>query len=213
MSKSIYLVFLSLFVYMNVNAQGLKDKVKVMEVTPNGVMVAGKVVERYDTLDGNGAVVWRKSNAHMILKPLADIFDEMPFYKGCVYRIYCGPEENSRERYDLLWWIKYCNTAAKSSKKGNDDGKVFDREHFMYGDELVIELPWRLMSGQGYKFESVSTGGCFYSKNHDKYPLILITRDMLDSVGFDGRSVKLKVYFVNNYDENLVSELMVITVK
>ena len=59
----------------------------------------------------------------------------------------------------------------------------------------------------------MSTGRCFYSKNHDKSPLILITRDMLDSVGFDGRSVKLKVYFVNNYDENLVTELMVITVK
>lgn len=214
MSKSIYLVFLFLFVHVNVSAQGLKDKVKVMEVTPNGVMVAGKVVERYDTLEGNGAVVWRKSNAHMILKPLADTsFKEKgekwpcEFYKGVLYKvrdIYKNSQIHKNKK--LLWWMK----RNKSSDKGVVD---FSGEHFMYGDELVIELPGRLMSGQGYKFESVSTGGCFYSKNHDKSPLILITRDMLDSVGFDGEPVKLKVYFINNYDEKLETELMVITVK
>ncbi len=215
MSKSIYWVFLFLFVHMNVSAQGLKDKVKVMEVTPNGVMVAGKVVERYDTLDGNGAVVWRKSNAHMILKPLADTsFKEggekwpCEFYKGVLYKV-CNIYKNSPDYKNrkLLWWMK----RNKSSGKGGDVN--FAGEHFMYEDELVIELPGRLMSGQGYKFESVSTGGCFYSKNHDKSPLILITRDMLDSVGFDGEPVKLKVYFINNYVEELVPELMVITVK
>lgn len=215
MSKSIYLVFLFLFVHMNVSAQGLKGKFKVMEVTPNGVMVAGKVVERYDTLDGNGAVVWRKSNAHMILKPLADISFKgkeerwsCEFYKGVLYKvrdIYKNSQNHKNKK--LLWWMK----RNKSSGKGVNE--FSDGELFMYEDELVIELPGRLMSGQGYKFESVSTGRCFYSKNHDKSPLILITRDMLDSVGFDGRSVKLKVYFVNNYDENLVTELMVITVK
>jgi hypothetical protein len=200
---------------MNVNAQGLKGKFKVMEVTPNGVMVAGKVVERYDTLEGNGAVVWRKSNAHMILKPLADTsFKEKgekwpcEFYKGVLYKvrdIYKNSQIHKNEK--LLWWMK----RNKSSGKGGD--VIFDGEHFMYEDELVIELPGRLMNGQGYKFESVSTGRCFYSKNHDKYPLILITRDMLDSVGFDGEPVKLKVYFINNYDEKLVTELMVVTVK
>lgn len=215
MSKSIYLIFLFLFVHMNVSAQGLKGKFKVMEVTPNGVMVAGKVVERYDTLDGNGAVVWRKSNAHMILKPLADISFKgkeerlsCVFYKGVLYKV-CNIYKNSQEckNQKLLWWMK----RNESSSKGG--GMIFVGEHFMYEDELVIELPGRLMSGQGYKFESVSTGRCFYSKNHDKSPLILITRDMLDSVGFDGGPVKLKVYFINNYDEKLVTELMVVTVK
>lgn len=213
MSKSIYLIFLFLLVHMNVNAQGLKGKFKVMEVTPNGVMVAGKVVERYDTLDGNSAVVWRKSNAHMILKPLANISFKgeeekwsCEFYKGVLYKVRnIYNYKNSQEK--LLWWMK----RNESSSKGVNE--FSDGELFMYEDELVLELPGRLMNGQGYKFESVSTGRCFYSKNHDKYPLILITRDMLDSVGFDGGSVKLKVYFINNYDERLVSELMVITVK
>jgi hypothetical protein len=200
---------------MNVNAQGLKSKYKVMEVTPNGVMVAGKVVERYDTLEGNGAVVWRKSNAHMILKPLADTsFKEKgekwpcEFYKGVLYKvrdIYKNSQIHKNEK--LLWWMK----RNKSSGKGGD--VIFDGEHFMYEDELVIELTGRLMSGQGYKFESVSTGGCFNSKNDDKSPLILITRGMLDSVGFDGEPVKLKVYFINNHDKKLKTESMVITVK
>lgn len=212
MSRGVCLVFLFLFVCMNINAQGLKGKFKVMEVTPNGVMVAGKVVEQYDTLELNGTVVWLKSKAHMNLKSLANSFDEMPIYKGNVYRIYCGPEENSLKRLDLFWWIKHYNASYKGPSKS--DRNVFDGEHFMYEDSLVIELPEKLSDGEGYEFVSQVNGMSFYSANHEEYPLILITKKMLDSIGCDGEMIKLKVLFINNNNKpRKISDSMIIRIR
>ena len=198
---------------MNIRAQETKYDCKVMNVTPNGVKIAGRVVQQYDSIYSGQTVEWLKENAKIEIKPLQNLkynyiiagkeYDDI-LYKGVIYTARPLPH---RDKYSLLWWIKFNKASYKSTKIPDS---LFGKEFDMYEDELIIEVPEVLKKGQGYRFESISNGKSFYSRYNNEKPLIMITRNSLDSIDFDGDSIVLRVYYSDNNIEQLLTDSMII---
>ena len=209
MKRIANLFLLCLLISANVAAQDARIEFKIMDVTPNGLKISGKVAERYQIYYSDDELVWLKENASMVVKPQADLHfkDEYGnpciWYKGVTKKISAKDRNNPREP-SLFWWLVF-NGAI--SKGGNVD---FAEEFTMFEDELIIEIPEVLKENQWYKFESLETGKSFVSEKDEKKPLIRITRQMLDSIGLNGDSVTLKVIYLNHYVKSDVTDSMII---
>lgn len=194
MKRGISLALFIFGLWINISAQ----KFVVVNVTPKGVCISGKVIERKDTIDWNEKITWlKKENCSMVVMPLNDIKykdkhgrqqEWLAFTKRTVSAI-----DGMDEKDNFFWWLVY-NTAMTKGGVG------FNNKFYMYEDELVIELPNVLKEGEGYQFVSLFNGKSFYCDYDDEKPLIYITRKMLDSIGFDGKSIRLKVLYINNYN-------------
>ena len=192
-----------------VSAQSTLNIFRIMNVTPGCVKISGKVVVRYDYFNETEKIEWLNDNANMVVKPLNDYMDKASnqclWYKGITVKVSASDKYNP-EKPNLFWWIKYNRT----STKGNI-GELFVGEYDMYGDELIVELPQVLKDGQGYGFVSLENEKSFFCEKDDKKPLIRITREMLNSIGFNGDSIALKVYYYNyKNDPELISDSMII---
>ena len=210
MKRLINFIALVLFVSANCVAQDANHTFRIMNLTPDGVKISDKIVEQYDCFNETEKITWLKKPSSMIVKPQVDIRyvdlenKQRIWYKGVTAKV--NSSDKNHEKSDLFWWIKY----NKSSSKGNEEFS-FDGEFLMFENELIIEIPEILDKGQGYMFVSLENGKSFYSINEDSKPLIMITRDKLDSIGFNGKAIKLKVLYLNYYNEpKVVSESMTI---
>ena len=204
MKRIISLLVLNLVVSLFASAQNTNHTTfRIMNVTPNGVKISGKIKKQYDTFNEIDKIQWLTSPASMVVSPLTDMPNKYVWYKGVSRKMSAGDVDNGTDL--LFWWIKF----NKSSAKGSIN---FNQEFLMYGNELIIELPEVLKEGEGYEFVSLETGKSFGCKKEDQKPLIMITKDMLDSVGFNGKSIRLKVLYHNYYNQpKVVSESMIIT--
>lgn len=216
-------ILLSLLVSISATAQDAEYTFRIMNVTPNGVMISGKTMVQYDTYNETETIQWLKNDASMVVKPLMDypLDNQRIWYKGISAKV--SSKDKKGQKPDMFWWIKKNMTSSKGSSKGKrtfswecyrplcSGNSTFDAEFLMYGNELIIELPEVLKEGEGYEFVSIETGKSFGCMKDDEKPLILITRDMLDSVGFNGKSIRLKVLYHNYYNQpKVVSESMTI---
>lgn len=194
------ILLLCFVVYANILAQSKENIFEVLNVSPNRVKISNKVAKEEDTFNETENIEWCDKNAIMVVAPIKDVLfkGEIIWYQGVSVKVKaldCGFAENSK-RSNLFWWIKY----NKSSCKSGADPYLFRKEYYMFRNELVIELPNVLKEGEGYQFVSLSNGKSFYCDYDDEKPLIYITRKMLDSIGFDGKSIRLKVLYINNYN-------------
>lgn len=205
--KKIINVSVLLLMCLNIAAQNPRHEFRIMHVSPNGVKIADKVMEEYDLFNETQEIKWLKPDASMVVKAQTDIpftpqggKTQMWWYKGTSLKV--RAKDSFGKKNNLFWWIKL----NKANAKGNAD---FSQKFDMYENELIIELPEVLKKNQGYRFESISNGKSFFSINEDEKPLIKITREFLDSIGFDGDSIVLKVYYYNGHNiPKLISDSM-----
>jgi hypothetical protein len=157
--------------------------------------------------------VWLRSDANMVVKPLNDILPhgkiETTWYKGITAKVSATDTLNKEQ--NLYWWIVLNRTATKGLHVLDWRRFIGDREYHMYEDELIIELQEVLKDGQGHEFVALKNGKSFYCEKDNKRPFIRITRKMLDSIGFNGDSITLKVYYYNyKSDPKLISDSLTI---
>lgn len=197
-----------LLICLNIAAQNPRHEFRIMHVTPNGVKIADKVMKKYDLFNETQEIKWLKSDASMVVKAQTDIpftpqggKTQMWWYKGTALKV--RAKDHFGQKDNLFWWIKL----NKANAKGNAD---FSQKFDMYENELIIEVPEVLKKGQGYRFESISNGKSFYSRYNNEKPLIMITRNSLDSIDFDGDSIVLRVYYSDNNIEQLLTDSMII---
>ena len=226
MTKIINSILMSILVPISsATAQDAKYTFRIMNVTPNCVMISGKTMVQYDTFDETETIQWLKNDASMVVKPLMDypLDNQRIWYKGISAKV--SSEDEKGPKPDMFWWIKKNMSSSKGSPNGEEVSSwqcyrplkpwnsIFDAEFDMYGNELIIKLPEVLKEGEGYEFVSFETGQSFGCIKEDQKPLIMITKEMLDSVGFNGKSIRLKVLYHNYYNPpKVVSESMIIRV-
>lgn len=185
------------------STQNRNDTLKIMDITPNAVEISGVVKKQYDYFNPSEQIEWKTTNAIMKVKAQVDLKykdskgnDEI-WYKSTIRTILAADNKTSN-KFSIRWWIRHNPTMSK----GNSS--IFENTFEMYEDELVIIIPKILEKGEGYRFESVINGKSFYCEKHDEKPLIRITKEMLDSIGFNKKSIELYVWYVNYYDEDKV---------
>lgn len=173
------------------------------------ILVNDKTAEVKQIITDKDSITWLSDDANMRIMPLSDYIYEdasghrQTWYKGVVYGI--SPLPGEKKKNNLFWWIKY----NKSSTKGIE--LSFDQTFFMLDDTLTIERPKVLDKGEIFEFVSIDNGRSFCAVNDKTKPLIYITKGMLDSIGFDGKTIMLKVVFHDRIDDTIFANSMIIT--
>jgi len=170
----------------------------IIQVQPNTVKINGSFAERFQHISSRDTITWESTNDFMIIMPLedypyTDIYGEQcTWYANVTSQV--SAQDETGYKPEFLWWIKYNKSSAKGSEYS------FDNTFYMFDNKLIIQRPYVLKINKGYEFVSLSNGKSFNSANEDSKPLIMITRNKLDSIGFDGESIILRVihHEINN---------------
>lgn len=218
MKRIISAVLTILIVSINASAQKklVQDKeltLKIMDLTPGGVTISGKEKKKYECFKSNEPIEWLKQDAYIVIKIPEDITD-IDLEGNYITLLYAGetPRLCAKDiKDDNNWfWIFVKGTISKGTIVKNIT-QYFSRVFDMYEDELIIVLPEVLAEGAWYIFESLENGKSFYCLKEDQKPLIKITREMLDSIDFNGKQIKLRVWYKNGYNpRKAITDCMII---
>lgn len=189
--------------------QSKEPQFMIVNIQSQTVLVNEEPAEVKQIITGKDSITWLSDDADMRIMPLSDYIYEdssnhkQTWYKGVVYGI--SPIPSEKKNNNLFWWIKY----NKSSTKGIEFS--FDQIFFMNDDTLIIERPMVLNKDEKFEFVSIENGRSFCAVNDKTKPLIYITKDMLNSIGFDGTTIILKVIFHDRIDATIFANSMIIT--
>lgn len=117
MKRGISLALFIFGLWINISAQ----KFVVVNVTPKGVCISGKVIERKDTIDWNEKITWlKKENCSMVVMPLNDIKYKDKHGRQQEWRARTkrtvSAIDGMDEKDNFFWWLVY-NTAMGDNHK------------------------------------------------------------------------------------------------
>jgi len=172
-------------------AQNKDVSFMIIRVLPNTVKINGTFAVQSQKITMHDTITWASENDSMIIMPLENYTyidiegKQKTWYANVTSKV--SAQDKTGGKQGFFWWIKY----NKSSAKGIEYS--FDNEFYMFENKLIIQRPNILEKNEGYEFVSLSNGKSFCSFNEDSEPLIMITMEKLNSIGFDGESIKLRV--------------------